>query len=316
MKNILLIFFLTPFFLILSLYNIANAQTTNIKQEQENPQSESQRTFLGSNNHQLSNKKAQVLPGGVLYIRSPKLDTSSYMAKLGQTKTILISKGLFDDIYTGIDINTVPGEYLLAIETKKKQIKTYSFTVPTPKEINFLDIDSDTMKVVPLHNKKQILNTLVWSNIEPKLPLSLPINDKWTDTFNYLFEEKAKRKTSQENNKLISVDHISLTLNKPSQVIAPTDAVCFSISFSEDHGYTVILDHGMGLFSEISGLYNLTISEQDRVKKGTLIANFNTNDFRNDNKSKSDDKVQTRTVRWRVFLNKSVINPYHLINLK
>ena len=70
----------------------------------------------------------------------------------------------------------------------------------------------------------------------------------------------------------------------------------------------------MGLFSEISGLYNLTISEQDIVPKNSLIAKFTTDDFITSKKGKNKNisNIGDKKIQWRVFLTKSIINPTFL----
>lgn len=256
----------------------------------------------------------QILPGNVLHIRSPKFEQKNYWSKLGQTRTVMVAGEDFDDFYAGVDINAIPGEYLLSVETKKKQLTTFPYIVPTPTKRDFLDDNQHLDKSSPLAEKAALLKTLLWSNITPKLPLNFPANGDWTSTFGYFFEQKQEdnyRKKEKQTSILKIVDHISISFDQPTTILSPSDAICFLVELDPEHGYRVVLDHGMGLFSEISGLTNLTISEQDRVEKNALIASFNTNDFQGEN-----DVLRSRTVRWRVFLNKSVINPNFLINLK
>ena len=259
-------------------------------------------------------KPFNILPGGVLHIQIPKFEHSEYWVKHGQTRAILITKENFDNVFVGVDVETISGEYLISIETNNKQLATYKYVVPKPKNPIFVD-DYDTFsKAAPLSEKTTLVDSLLWSNVPPTLPLDYPVKGIWTEKFNHLFEKNNKNSvnnTPSDSSKIDLIDHISITLDAPTTITSPSDATCFSITFDPVEGYTVILDHGMGLFSEISGLNNLTISEQDRVSSGSVIASFNTNDFIRKDKTQSN-----RTVRWRTILNKSTINPYELTILR
>ena len=255
-------------------------------------------------------KLQNVLPGEIFYLKIAEFEDEEYWPKLGQTRAILIRGKGSDEIYAGVDIKTNPGEYLLAIETSKKQLATYKFIVPTPVKPVFIENSPSFFNDAPLANTQELSDTLLWSNFPPKFPLVLPVKGDWSNSIGHFYEKRLNSSNTQ-NNEIDIVDHIAIEIASPTQVQAPGDAVCFSISFDPIQGYSVILDHGMGLFSEITGLNNLTISEQDKVKQGAIIASFNTANFLD-----KDSKPKDRTVRWRTFLNKSIINPYQLTKLQ
>lgn len=259
-------------------------------------------------------KLLNVLPGGILYLKTKKFESTDYWAKLGQTRTIIIRGNDFDEIYAGVNIKTIPGEYLLTVETSKAQLATHKFVVPIPEKSIFIDNAARFFTGAPLSAIQELSNSLLWSNVPPKFPLIFPVEGVWSETIGHFYENKIESSTKKNRHNVSEIgiiDHVAIELSKPTSVLAPSDAVCFSITFDPNHGYSVILDHGMGLFSEITGLTNLTITEQDRVKQGAVIANFNTASFLN-----NKDKPKNRTVRWRTFLNKSIINPYQLIQIK
>ncbi len=254
-----------------------------------------------------------VAAGDILRIVSPKLESEGYVAKLGRTPTIMISHEGYDEIIAGVDINAIPGEYLLTLETNKKQLASFSFVVPTPGKHAF----SEPPKQLSSSGieKKALLKKLLWSNINPVLPFTLPVQGEWSTTFGAYFEmnqaPKSKNKGRLFNASTLSrVDSVFLTIEEPTAIYAPSHSVCFLVSFDQDKGYTVLLDHGMGLFSEISGLSNLTISEQDRVPKNALIASFNSDDFVG-----TDNEITSKTIQWRTFLNKATVNPLNLTKI-
>ncbi len=298
MKNTLLMLFLINLLIRPIFAQDTNSDKTNLIQDSD------------------TIKLQKILPGSVLYLKTNKVDYDNYWAKLGQIRTVFIRGNEFDEIYAGIDINTIPGEYLLSVETSKKQLATYKYVVPIPKESIFINNTTRFFAGAPLSATTDLSKSLLWSNVPPKFPLIFPIKGEWSQTIGHFYEKKSENLSKNKQNDFSEIgviDHISIELSNPTPVLAPSDAVCFSITFDPDHGYRVILDHGMGLFSEITGLNNLTISEQDRVKQGAVIASFNTADFLDSN---NNNKLNNRTVRWRTFLNKSIIDPYQLTQFK
>lgn len=273
-------------------------------------------------------KTIQTFPGGILSVIYPKFLSPQDDIKLGQTKTIVIQKQEGYQIIAGIDINTIPGQYLLTIQSEKEQLDSIDYLVIATKH-KILDSTIDhTQEPTHLINSKHVKNSLIWSNRPPKLPIAFPAKPtkgQWSDSFGQYYE-KTKKKDFNENitqalskdpkkndraisKKLHRIDHLSLHFNEPLAITAPSDATCFAISFDSENGYTVLLDHGMGLFSEISGLHNLSISEQDVVSKGALIANFTQEDFSQNEKTQT---LNNKTIYWRVFLTKATINPRSL----
>jgi hypothetical protein len=259
----------------------------------------------------------RVVSGDILSVNTQTKFTLEDQVKLGQTKTIVLSKGTGHHIIAGIDLNTIPGQYLLTVHSKKLQLESINYIV-TATQQQFLNI---APRFNSLSNSEKVKESLLWSNREPKLPLIFPAEGNWNKSFGQYYESSesnllesgfTQNITSQNKNKLKKlhrIDHISLNFNKPLDVVSPSDAICFLINFDEENGYTVLLDHGMGLFSEISGLDNLTISEQDKVKKGSLIGNFTKENLVN---KKNTTSLISKTIQWRVFLTKSIINPTSL----
>ena len=315
MKTILCCFLLTLF-----ISQIGVAQT-DANSENENNTSEEQELEIPEVFRPIHEVKIYQ-PGEIIQIKKPHYqdpEFSSYTAKLGQTKLIKISKLGHDEIFAGIDINLNPGEYLISLETEKKQIESLPFIVTMNNPVQFLSPTEQLAAQQTLLPKDKIIPNLLWSNLFPNYPFVYPMKSEWSSTFGFYFEPKPNEIKSKKNTissreqELQRIDYISVDIQHPTTIVSPSDAVCFSIRYDENFGYTILLDHGMGLFSEISGLNNLTVSEQDRIKKNAVIANFTTEDFYNIETQNSNVK---HSVRWRVFLNKATINPHHLIKLQ
>ena len=111
MKNTLLMLFLINLLIRPIFAQDTNSDKTNLIQDSD------------------TIKLQKILPGSVLYLKTNKVDYDNYWAKLGQIRTVFIRGNEFDEIYAGIDINTIPGEYLLSVETSKKQLATYKLSL-------------------------------------------------------------------------------------------------------------------------------------------------------------------------------------------
>ena len=278
--------------------------------------------FLFTLLYQADGLAKNITAGEILIIPYSKALNAHDKIKSGQTEVAAISKAEHKLILAGIDINTIPGQYLLTIQSKKEQIDSIDYFV-TASNQQFL---AKPPEENALQDGSLIKKKLLWSNREPKLPFSFPAQGDWENLFGFYYEDKSNdssrknlvkafsKKSNDTTFEIQRIDYISLSFNKPLSVTSPSDAVCFSISFDEKLGYTVLLDHGMGLFSEISGLYNLTISEQDIVPKNSLIAKFTTDDFITSKKGKNKNisNIGDKKIQWRVFLTKSIINPTFL----
>jgi len=242
--------------------------------------------------------------GDVVTFTLSKPTKKNFSVYLGQTQVICIEQQNSLRIVAGVDINTLFGNYLLSARTKKEQILQIPFQVK-PFSPQYLDSPPD-MNGVELASSDEVIKSLLWSNREPKLPLTFPANGNWSDDFGAYFSPGSDE-TKIQNNRLQKVDNIRLAISTPTVIRSPGKAVIFAVYFDEQTGYRVLLDHGMGLFSEISGLPNISVEEQEIVTQGTLIANVTASDF-------VKNKIpQKQTVLWRVFLTKALVNPRSLI---
>jgi len=134
------------------------------------------------------------------------------------------------------------------------------------------------------------------------LPLIYPSNGQWSDDFGAYYNSVLNK----PNNRLNRVDYLMSEVSPLTEVLSPGKATCFDISYDEKMGYRVLLDHGMGLFSEISGLTNIAIEEQDIIEKGSVISTFGKEDFIEKKQAKKN------TIFWRVFMTNASINPKSL----
>jgi len=243
-------------------------------------------------------------PGGIVTFTLTKPTIKNFSLYLGQTKAVCIERQNSLKVITGVDINTLFGKYLLSAKTKKEQLLQIPFQVK-PFAPQYLDKAPD-MNGVKLISAEEVSKSLLWSNREPKLPLIAPVIGNWSKDFGAYYNQTLNESENQKKN-LQKIDSLRLDINTPTIIGSPSNAVVFTIYFDEKAGYRILLDHGMGLFSEISGLPSISVEEQDVVTQGALIANFTTSDFV---KNRSPQK---HTIFWRVFLTKALINPKSLM---
>jgi len=242
--------------------------------------------------------------GGVVTFVLNKPTVKDFSIYLGQTKAVCIERKNSLKVMAGIDVDTLFGRYLLSARTKKRHLLGMPFEVK-PFSHKYLEKAPD-MNGVELEPSDKLIKSLLWSNREPLLPLIYPVTRSWSDDFGAYYSLNSSQATG-ENEELREVKHLRSRISSPTTVLSPSKAVVFTVSFNEKTGYSVLLDHGMGLFSEISGLPNISIEEQDIVTQGALISHFTREDFVEKGLTKK------QIVFWRVFLTKALIDPRSLI---
>ena len=285
------VFFLTVTAFLYFYINVAisanNADSLNTKKTQTN------------NNEQTSEleillRDEMVTAGGVFTATISKPAKADFLVTLGQTRAVLIKQKNTYKIMAGVDINTLFGEYLVSIQTPKAQLERIPFFVESSKAEFIENYENRHLPAT-----KDITKKLLWSNREPQLPLIYPATGDWQEFFGAYYQ--AKNSLAHQND-LKRVEYLKLDITQPIDIMAPSKGVCFRVEFDEGYGYRVLLDHGMGLFSEISGLDNLLIEEQDVVEQGTMISSFKPNNLKT-----------AKTVYWRVFMTNALVNPQALM---
>jgi len=203
-------------------------------------------------------------PGGIAEIIIEKQSTDIPNIRFGIREPIIIDQGDSWRILIGLDLNTLPGEYLLYIKSADKDSRaTHRAFEVRQKAYPVSELDKNNNKRI--NQTVKSFSEIEFNNTQqPNLPLILPIKAEWEDGFGTLYYKN-------DNKKPISHNLLTLKTEKNSLVLAPQNAIISKIEFNKQEIATVYLDHGRGLYSIITGIRDLTIEAGNGVVSGAVI---------------------------------------------
>jgi murein DD-endopeptidase MepM/ murein hydrolase activator NlpD len=184
-----------------------------------------------------------------------------------------------------IDLNTKPGAYDLNVvvnegtsdeytittsfEVKSKTFKTQYLTVD--EQMNETNNDN-----AAIYEFAQLVKPARTESVDEKLwegTFDMPVNGELTTDF---------AEIRYVNNEQSSSRHSGLDLSVPlgTEVKAPNNGiVTFAMEGLLSPGNTVVIDHGMGLFTSYYHLNSIAVKKGQNVKKGEVIGTVGTTGF-------------------------------------
>ncbi len=127
-------------------------------------------------------------------------------------------------------------------------------------------LESANQRVASVSADLQLMKNTIESRREKvrALPLQRPVNGIVTSPFG--------SRTSPIKGKPQIHEGIDIAAPKGSIVVAPADGVITSVGLQTGYGYSIEIDHGMGVVTVFAHLGNAQIKQGDAVKRGQLIA--------------------------------------------
>lgn len=244
-------------------------------------------------------------PGGIIDMEIAKESTRLPEIKYGIRDVTIIDQKNTWRILLGIDLKTIPGEYLIYVKRQSQDSSAYSekFEV-RQQDTRFIDAKTDRQTTAIYHDN--FSDIAFYNTVQPELPLYYPAKGMWADYFGYINTTSAQTMVDARN-------YISLTTTELLTVTAPQNAIVSRIveNSSEDNentkkNYTLFLDHGRGLYSIISGVTDITIETGNGVQAGAVLGKVY---------SASNNTSQPRTLIWQTVLNGAYVNPSIFIKL-
>jgi len=246
-----------------------------------------------------------VYPGDILSVTYPLVAQEIPEFYFGRKRLAALAEEAQWRVFVGVATDMIPGKYVITVTQPDKSNEKLEFVVKpsrnalsTTKKIN----RSSNFILNRLQSRKKTssptfkLPDLPWANLTPVFPINYPAKGQWSKNFGEL--------QVSSNNDLTRLNHIQLVTTEPQPILSPADAICLEIT-EKDGIYSIWLDHGMGLFSHISGLQNTTIEEQDKIVAGSMISNI------------IDRKAVTpQTIQWRMLFNGVLVNPHSAVALE
>lgn len=251
----------------------------------------------------ITQRPAVAVPGQPVEFLMPKQEANPPTASFGQQPVIVLDNGAQWRLLVGIGLATIPGNFVASVVNTDNSNFGIDFTV-APFAYPLIDTVKRTrgnrlldLISKPAEKRRNKRPELPWSNLPPQLPLQYPAQGPWQQHFGHIDQPKADKQEQKQQ--------ITLVVDQAQSIVTPSDAVCLQIQ-EENGKFSVWLDHGMGLFSYISGLPNITIEEQDKIVRGAVIGLV------------TDDMTSGGQVvlQWQVVMNSVAVNPQIMTTLE
>jgi len=263
--------------------------------------------LLSTSNHSLAQQTGDLsfsYPGGVVELILPKNSNVLPSVQYGIREPVIIEQFDHWRVIIGLDINTLPGDYLAYIKYPDSGSPAYSIKFAVrQKSYPITEIDTELQSNINIQHNT--LSDLDFSNTEqPIFPLKLPITGEWHDAF---ASQEFNTAINTEQPSLVSQNFISLTSTKTEIISSPSKAIVSRIILGDvvSAFATVYLDHGRGLYSIISGVSDLSVSTGDGILAGAVIGKL----------SQDEKNPSSRILKWQCMINGVYVNPLILTQI-
>jgi len=237
-------------------------------------------------------------PGGIAELRLNKLSDQLPEIKYGIHDPVLIEHKHYWQVLIGIDLETLPGEYLVYLKRSVEDARSEHLTFNVEQRSYPLHVDTK-LSIKRAHKVHKSMSDIDFSNTQqPNLPLRPPAAGQWADNFGHIVIDNKKDKAASQN-------LVSLTTTELLTVNAPQNAIVSKIETNNNGLSTVFLDHGRGLYSIVAGVSDLSVEAGNGVVAGAVIGKL---------PSQKDGNVIKR-LTWQCILNGAYVNPLILTQL-
>lgn len=269
-------------------------------------------------------------PGGIVQLSWRKQSSELPMVKFGLRETVVLDAGSRWRALIGLNLNTLPGDYVAYIKPGKSDEPAY----PIRFEVVQKRYPMVEQASLPDHFPATILplsNLDFKNSVPPALPWRLPIDTQWNDEFGQIVVVKGRQETAMQQNFLL-FSPSTLSSGMSFVVQAPQNGIVSRIVPNKtglSSSMTVCIDHGRGLFSILHGIEDLTVETGNGVVAGAVIGvlkssqpNTNTASKTVTNlspsltTSKADNLSAGQGLIWQSVLNGAYINPLMLTQIQ
>ena len=245
-------------------------------------------------------QKAQLnYPGGVVMLNLVKQTAQLPEIRYGLREPVIIETETHWRVLIGISLTTLPGEYLVYVKrsTPDSEGEYLKINVEQKEYPQFEKKDGKRHKVLTRPRAK--VSDIDFKNTQqPKLPLMLPTDGDWHNTFGHQIYYKKSRQ-------LKSLNGITMTTTKLTTVSSPQNAIVTRIEVDKENLATLYLDHGRGLFSILQGLTDITVEIGNGVVAGAVLGKL----------PGATNNAEHSSLIWQTQLNGAYVNPLLLTEL-
>ena len=245
--------------------------------------------------------KESNIPGGVINLKIKKLSEDLPEVKYGLHDVTIIDQKSHWQILVGVNLETLPGEYLLYVKHQLEDSIAYSHKFQVrPQSVEFISSEMRYSQIISIEHDS--FSDIEFENtVQPEVPLNYPTQGHWSKDFGNIY---TKGNNSESRN------FIYLTTTEIATVTAPQNAIISKIIETPNKtqpqnndtktNYTVFLDHGRGIYSILTGVSDLTVETGNGVLAGAVLGKIHSNDITN---------KKPRTLIWQTVLNYAYVNP-------
>lgn len=232
-------------------------------------------------------------PGGIAELRLEKQSDELPEIKYGIREPVIIEHDRYWRILIGIDLDTLPGDYLVYLKRSIEDARSEYLTFNVEQHRYPLHSNSNH-SIGRAHKTHKTLSSISFRNTQqPTLPLRLPADGQWTSSFGHIVIDNKDDKAASQN-------LVSLTTTELLTVNAPQNAIITKIDTKKSGLSTVFLDHGRGLYSVLDGVADLSVETGNGVVAGAVIGKLPSSE-------RSNNVIKRLT--WQCILNGAYVNP-------
>lgn len=237
-------------------------------------------------------------PGGIVELQIARQSDDIPEVRFGLRSPAIIDAGSHWRILVGVELGTLPGEYVVYIKRAIKGNTAFSEKFQVQQKIYPLKAAQEGVASQITHEGFSDLD--FDNSAQPNLPLLYPVDlaGQWSDNFGYLVEQP-------DDQSMVAQNYLSLTTTAMAPVVAPQNAIVSKIVRHQTGLATIYLDHGRGLYSIISGLQDLSVTTGNGVVAGAVIGKLPANQMNS----------TISTLFWQCVLNGVYVNPIILTRL-
>lgn len=212
------------------------------------------------------------LPGGIAVIPVSIAidDGTTPLIRFGRRPVLVLRESTRWLAVVGIARTTVPGEYIISVSDSHSKPTAHNFRV-----------NPDESATVSAHPDPDYTDELSFDDSrQARLPLQQPTVGEVRRPFALDFPATEIESTNA------------------TSVVSPSDGVIHSVSASGPTGDRVIINHGQGLYSVLSPVYDLRARKDEAIVQSQILGTTG-----------AMTAGAVSGVRWQVVLNGTLVNP-------
>ncbi len=245
-------------------------------------------------------------PGGIVELTLKKKSGNPPVVRYGLQEPALLEQDNDWRVLIGISLEQLPGNYLVYVrEDNEEETATYESINVNHKSYPLLKNSAGSVKKLQTF---KTLSELDFKNSQPpSMPMQTPFEASWDLGFGTIF--------SNDSNQAYTQNHTFAQANARTLIKAPQVGIVCKVKKNKNGLFTVVLDHGRGIYSLLHNLDDITVELGNGVVAGAVLGKVS------EVKKPSTEQDNTQTteigkpVYWQVQLNGVFVNPLYLINL-